>query len=226
MPSWPEILVLLPFLSETTAVVGLVGTSALIVLLYDWRLSVLVLLVQYILANVLLIHFIPAEMALFKFIVGAMICTVLFMSIRRAEKEAVAPRRTRWKRGVRVWAHHEVFSVGLPFRFLTVLLIGLVAYTLLETIPLEGIPPHLNFAVYWLALMGFLVMILSSRPWKVGLGLLTFLTAFELYYVTMEQGLVVTALLGVFLMTVVLSLAYLIIMRAELAKTREGPAGE
>lgn len=224
MPSWSQVLVILPFLSETTAVVGLTGTSALLVLLYDWRLSLLILLLQYILANVLLIHFIPAEIALFKFIIGAMVCTVLFLSVRRAEAEATAPRSTRWKGGVRVWAHHEVFSVGLPFRLLTVVLLGLVVHTLLQRSPLQGVPPHLNFAIYWLGLVGLLIMMLSARPWKVGLGLLTFLTAFELYYVTLERGLFVTAMLGVLQMTIVLSLGYLIMMRAE--SLRKGVAAD
>lgn len=224
MPSWSEVLVLLPFFSETTAVVGLVVTSTLIVLLYDWRFSILVLLLQYIFANVLLIHFIPAEIALFKFIVGAMICTVLFMSVRHAEAAIAVPRHIRWKGRVRVWAHHDVFSVGLPFRLLTAVLIGLITYTLLGKIPLKGVPLHLNFAVYWLGLIGLFIMMLSARPWKVGLGLLTFMTAFELYYVTLERGLVVTALMGVVHLVIALSLAYLIIMRA--VSLSGGLAGE
>lgn len=224
MPSWSEVLILLPYFSETTAVVSLVVTSTLIVLLYDWRLSILVLLLQYLFVNMLLIHFIPAEIALFKFIVGAMICTILFTGVRRTEAEIATPRHVRWKGRVRVWAHHDVFSVGLPFRLLTAVLIGLIAYTLLQKIPMRGVPAHLNFAIYWLGLTGLLIMMLSVRPWKVGLGLLTFITAFELYYVTIERGLVVTALMGVFHLVIALSLAYLIIMRA--VSLNGGLAGE
>ena len=223
MPSWSEVLVLLPYFSETAAVAGLVVTSTLIVLLYDWRLSMLVLLLQYIFANMLLIHFIPAEIALFKFVVGALTCTILFMGVRRTAAEAVPSRHVRWKGGVRVWAHHDVLSVGFSFRLLTVVLIGLIAYTLVQKVPMSGIPAYLNFAVYWLGLTGLLIMMLSVRPWKVGLGLLTFLTAFELYYVTIERGLVVTALIGVFHLVIALSLTYLIITRS--APLNEGLTG-
>ena len=213
MPSWSEVLVLLPFFSETSAVMGLVVTSTLIVLLRDWRLSIILLLIQYIFANVLLIHFIPAEVALFKFIVGAMICPILFLSMSRVERESVTTRHIRWKGGVRVWTQRGVFGVGFPFRLLTVVLVGLITYALLQRFALNGVSLPLNLAIYWLGLMGLLIMTLTGRPLKVGLGLLTFLTAFELYYVTIERGLIVTGLMGVLHLMVALSLAYLIVIR-------------
>lgn len=213
MPSWSEVLVLLPFFSETSAVLGLVVTSTLIVLLRDWRLSIVILLLQYILANVLLIHFIPAEIALFKFIVGAMICLVLFVSARRAERQMIVPRHVRWKGGVKVWAQPDVFGAGFPFRFLAVMLIALIVLAFLQRFALSGVSVLLNFAIYWLSLIGLLVMMLTGRPLKTGLGLLTFMTAFELYYVTVERGLVVTGLMGILHLMVALSLAYLIIVR-------------
>jgi hypothetical protein len=213
MPSWPQVLVYLPFLSETTAVIGLVITSALIVMLSDWRLSLLTLLVQYILANVLLVQYIHAEVALFKFIVGAMLCPVLFMSARRVLVGPEFTHRSRWKGGVRVWTSHEVFGVGLPFRFLAVVLVGLFVYGLLQRFALTDVPVYLNFAVYWLGFMGLLTMMLTGRPLKTGLGLLTFMTGFELYYVTIERGLVITGLLGVLHLMVALSLAYLILFQ-------------
>lgn len=213
MPSWPEVLALMPFLSETSAVLGLVLTSSLIVLLRDWRLTILSLLVQYVLVNVLLVHFIPAEIALFKFIVGAMLCPVLFMSRRRSEMDVPLRGRTRWKHGVRVRTTREVFGIGLSFRFLGIVLIGLMAYAFLQRFALSGVPLYLNFAVYWLSLMGLLTMMLSGHPLKAGAGLLTFLTGFELYYVTIERGLVVTGFLGILHLMVALALAYLIAMQ-------------
>jgi hypothetical protein len=213
MPSWSEVLVLLPFFSETSAVLGLVVTSTLIALLRDWRFSILILLVQYVLANVLLIHFVPAEIALFKFIVGAMICLILFVSARRAEKQSVLRRHIRWKGGVRVWAQPEVFGTGFPFRLLAVVLMGLIVFAFLQRFSLNGVSLFLNFAIYWLSLNGLLIMMLTGRPLKAGVGLLTFVTAFELYHVTVERGLVVTGLIGVLHLMVALSLAYLIIIR-------------
>jgi len=213
MPSWSEVLVILPFFSETSAVVGLIVTSTLIVLLGDWRLSIILLLIQYVFANVLLIHFVPAEVALFKFIVGAMVCLILFLSMRRTARESVPSWHIRWKGGVRVWTQRDVFGVGFPFRLLTVVLAGLITYAFLQRFALNSVSLPLNFAIYWLGLIGLLIMTLSGRPLKVGLGLLTFLTAFELYYVTIERGLVVTGLMGVLHLMVALALAYLIVIR-------------
>ena len=210
MPSWSEVLALLPFFSETSAVAGLVVTSILIALLGDWRLSIMLLLIQYVFANVLWIHFVPAEVALFKFIVGAMVCLILFLSMRRAATESVPTRYIRWKGGVRVWAQRDVFSVGFPFRLLTVALTGLITYAFLQRFALTGVTLPLNVAIYWLGLIGLLIVTLTGRPLKVGLGLFTFITAFELYYVTIERGLVVTGLMGVLHLMVALSLAYLI----------------
>lgn len=214
MPSWSEILVLLPFFSESTAAVGLIVTSTLIVLLHDWRLSIILLLIQYVFANVLLIHFIPAEVALFKFIVGAMICPVLFMSVRGGRRTSATVRYTRWKAGVRVWTQRDVFGVGFPFRLMAVVLVALIIYALLQRLPLSGVSFPLNLAIYWLGLIGLLIMTLTGRPLRVGLGLLTFMTGFELYYVTIERGLIVTGLMGALHLMVALSLAYLIVMQA------------
>ena len=67
----------------------------------------------------------------------------------------------------------------------------------------------LCFACYWLALVGLLVMILTAEPLKAGLGLLTFMAGFELFYAALESSLSVVGLLGIVNLFMALAIAYL-----------------
>jgi hypothetical protein len=101
----------------------------------------------------------------------------------------------------------------LPFRLLAVVLMGLVVSSLLNSYPLPEVPRYIGFACYWLALMGLLVMILTAEPLKAGLGLLTFISGFELFYAALEKSLSVAGLLGIVNLFMALAIAYLALPR-------------
>jgi len=67
----------------------------------------------------------------------------------------------------------------------------------------------IGFACYWLALIGLLAMILTAEPLKAGLGLLTFMAGFELFYAALESGLSVFGFLGIVNLFMALAIAYL-----------------
>jgi len=205
VPSLPEIIARLSFLTASPAVAGLVVTGSLIIVLRDWRVSLAALLAQYLLMGFLLTRLITHQVATVKTLVGALICSILYLTARRihwcrhGSKDETAPTPIGW----------EVFPVGLPFRLLAVVLTGLVASSLLNRYPLPEVPRDIGFACYWLALTGLLAMILTAEPLKAGLGLLTFMIGFELFYAALDSGLSVVGFLGIVNLFMALAIAYL-----------------
>lgn len=204
-----EVIARLSFLTASPAVVGLVVTASLIIVVRDWRVSLAALLAQYLLVGFLLTRLITPEVATVKTLIGALICPILYLTARRVRwgrqrsKDEVSTLPTGW----------EVFPVGLPFRLLAVVLIGLVASSLLNSYPLPEVPRDIGFACYWLALMGLLAMILTAEPLKAGLGLLTFMAGFELFYAALESSLSVVGFLGIVNLFMALAMAYLASVR-------------
>ena len=72
----------------------------------------------------------------------------------------------------------------------------LVATTLSNTVTLPGLSFSVNTAVFWLILAGLTTLTLTEDPLKVGHGLFTALTGFELYYATVEKSPVAHGALG------------------------------
>jgi hypothetical protein len=205
VPTLSEVITRLSFLTASPAVVGLVVTASLIIMVRDWRVSLAALLAQYLLLGFLLTRLISPEVATVKTLVGALICLILYLTARRVRwgrqrgKDRFSPLLTGW----------EVFPVGLPFRLLAVVLMGLVASSLLKSYPLPEVPRDIGFACYWLALVGLLVVILTAEPLKTGLGLLTFIAGFELFYTGLESSLSLVGFLGIVNLLMALAIAYL-----------------
>lgn len=209
MPTLSEIIARLSFLTASPAIAGLVVTASLIVVVRDWRVSLAALSAQYLAVGFLLTRLITPEVAAVKTLVGALICPILYLTARRVRrgrqrnKDGPSPPSTSW----------QVFPMGLPFRLLAVVLTGLVANSLLNSYPLPEVPRDIGLACYWLALMGLLTMILSAEPLKAGLGLLTFMAGFELFYAALESSLSVVGLLGIVNLFMALAIAYLALAR-------------
>ena len=199
MPTLSEVIARLSFLTASPAVAGLVVTASLIIVVRDWRVSLAALLAQYLLVGFLLTRLITPETATVKTLVGALICPILYLTARRIRWGRQRSKPTGW----------EVFPVSLPFRLLAVVLTGLVASSLLNRCPLPEVPRDIGFACYWLALIGLLAMILTAEPLKSGLGLLTFMAGFELFYAALESSLSVVGFLGIVNLFMALAIAYL-----------------
>jgi len=205
VPTLSEVIARLSFLTASPAVASLVVTASLIIVVRDWRVSLAALLAQYLLMGFLLTRLVTHEVATVKALVGALICSILYLTARRVRwgrqrsKYETSPMPIGW----------EVFPVGLPFRLLAVVLTGLVASSLLNSYPLPEVPKDIGFACYWLALIGLLAMILTAEPLKAGLGLLTFMAGFELFYAALENSLSVVGSLGIVNLFMALAIAYL-----------------
>jgi hypothetical protein len=204
MPTLPDVLAKLSFLTTTPAIVGLVITASLIVILRDWRFSLAALSVQYVLAGLLLTRLIRPQVAVIKVLIGALVCVILYLTARLVD--------ARGKESVRAGTSLPDFA----FRLLAALFVGLAVYSLSRRYPLPEVPSDVGFACYWLASQGLLVLMLTDEPLKAGMGLLTLITGFELFYSVLERSLSVAGFLGIVNFLIALAIAYLAAARAEL----------
>lgn len=207
MPTLIDLLARLSFLAAMPAVAGILITAGLLVVSRGWRLNVITLTLQYFFVVLLLTRLIRPEVAAVKGLIGWMICMVFYLTERRASAlersvaaEGAAPSQ-RWRR----W----VMSARASFCLLAGILVSVAAYTAVLRIPLPEVPTDVTLACYLLAGLGLLLIGLSEAPMQVGLGLLTFLSGFDLFYVALEPSLAVTGLLGAVSFLIALATAQL-----------------
>jgi len=147
------------------------------------------------------------EVAAVKGLTGWMICMVFYLTERRAglleqppaTNNAAAPQR---------W-YGWIMSARASFCLLAGLLVSVAAYTAALRMPLPEVPNDITLACYLLAGLGLLLIGLSEDPIQVGLGLLTFLSGFDLFYAALEPSLAVAGLLGAVSFLIALATAYL-----------------
>jgi hypothetical protein len=217
-----QILADLAHLSAWPIFIGLVVTSSVIVVASDWRFWLWSLLVQYILLGVLHLRVLGPELALTKVVAGALVCPMLYWAARsveseRAHKAEVERQRiTREKGEVPLpplpW---PVRSTNWMFRLLTILLLFLVLYSVSRSLP-EGLPlvdADIALVCIWLWLVGLLVLVLTSEPLPAGVGLLTLISGFDLFFDAFSPGLVGLGILSAITLLLGLAISYLTTVR-------------
>jgi len=220
MPTLTDVLAKLSFLTTTPAIAGLVITASLIVVISDWRLLLAALLGQYVLVGLLLTRLIQPQVALTKALIGALVCVVLYLTARpvSAGKEEPTLEQELSEDGGRLLSAIEggVSLSDFTFRLLAAIFVGLAVYYLSIRYPLPEVPSDIGFACYWLASLGLLVLMLTKQPLKAGMGLLTLIAGFELFYSVLERSLSVVGFLGIANFLIALAIAYLAASGAEL----------
>jgi hypothetical protein len=201
MPSFADILSRFSALAGAPAAFGVTLTAGLLLIGRDWRLSIAALAAQYAVAVVLFAQVIPAQVSGVKLLVGLLSCLILLLSARQAQ--AIARRRTPAGAsaeggGTLLAVRGSILPAGLPFRLAAALIVGLAAWAVAGQPggALPDVSADVTQAVFALGGMSLLVIALSEAPLQIGLGLLTFLTGFELFYHAVEPSLSVIALLA------------------------------
>ena len=208
MSIFAEILEKLSFLAGIPAVAGLALTASLIVVSGDWRLSLLALLAQYILAGLLSTRLLPLQLVQIKVYVGVLICPMLYWAARRV----VWVRKKHRPSADSPLPSWPALTMYLPFRVLGMVLIGLAVYALGSAYPLPQVPGDVGLACYWLGLSGLLGLIPTDEPFQAGVALLTFLTGCELFYAGLESSLLAMGLLGIGNLLLAVMIAYLTVI--------------
>ncbi len=210
----PDILRTLSSIPGTAVLIGLLIAAAILVMLVNWRLLIVALGAQYILIGLMLTRAVPLELAAVKALVGVMICPVLYITARRVnwgqrpeeeEEEATEakPRRLAW-----------LISPGLPVRAIVAVLALALSIGLAQRNPLPittdlALSRDLTVGTFSVILLGLLNTALAENPLKVGLGLLSMLAGFELFYTAVEPTLTIVGFLGLTNLILALAIAYL-----------------
>jgi hypothetical protein len=215
-PTLFEWLEWLAFLRGDLGAYVLLATAAVIVVVRDWRLSLFALLVQYFVAALLFADVLDPRLALIKLIVGLFICLILYITARQVRWGALPEDVTlaeaiqlRDKQQIRFGPY--LLGTTTPVRFFLALMMVLVIWAVVAR-PENQLPlvsDYNNLAIYALTGLGLLGLSLTGEPLKAGMGLLTFLTGFELFYNVLEQSAAMLLFLAVANLLVALVIAYL-----------------
>lgn len=208
-------------LSGIPAVIGLTITASIMVVVRDWRWALWALLVQYILLGVLHLRMLPPELALIKVLAGALVCPMLYWSARWVESERAHKAEVERRKIAEEKGHVPLPPLSWPirptswvFRLLAVLLLAIVLYSVSNAFPLPFIAADIAPACVWLGLIGLLTLVLTSSPLPAGIGLLTLVSGFDLYFDVMSPGLVGIGMLAAIHLLMGLAVAYLITVDA------------
>jgi hypothetical protein len=203
-------------LPGTAVLVALLIAAGLLVVLTNWRLLILALGAQYILIGLMLTRVVPIELAAVKALVGVMICPVLYITARRVhwgqveadgsteEEEVSRPQRRWW------W----IIGPGLPVRVIVATLALAMSISLASRNPLpitgdQILSRDFTVGAFSVMLLGLLNTALAENPLKVGLGLLSFMAGFELFFTALEPTLTIVGLLGLTNLILALAISYL-----------------
>jgi len=193
---------MIPFLSYAVVVL-LLATSVGLLLTRDWRWALGLLAVQYVGVFWLIHLHWPLAMAATKLVTGWMAATALGMSYM-GEREGRLSHEL---------AREPTLPEGRLFRGLTaaaILLAALPASSQARLIiPTIGVPEAAGGLI--LMSMGLLHLGVTARPLRVIIGLLTFLSGFEIFYTAVEGAALVSALMALITLGLALVGSYLIL---------------
>ncbi|MCP4425974.1 MAG: hypothetical protein GY803_15890 [Chloroflexi bacterium] len=193
-------------------------TAVLIVMAWDWRLSLLALTGQYLVASLLFVDVLDPRLAVVKLLIGLFVCLILYMTARqvnygRLPTDVSANEVAEFGLGNRSRVGPYRLP-AVPLRVLAAIIVLLVVWIVaqrpgfgLPALPVEA--AHLNLAVYGLAGLGLLGLSLTADPLPAGLGLFILMTGFELYYSALEQSAALLAALAAANLALALAVAYL-----------------
>lgn len=217
IPTIYEFLAYLDPLRGTPAAILVLLTASLILILRDWRWLLMALIVQYLVVGLLFADVLAPHLAFMKVLVGAFICLILYITARQVNFGKLPEDVTEEEVGQLV--EERLVQIGpytLPsdmlFRIFLALTVILTIWAISQNTGsfLPEIPEHVYLAILSLTGMGLVTFSQTGEPLKAGMGLLTFMTGFELFYHAVEQSIAMLVLLSIVELIIVLSIAYLI----------------
>jgi hypothetical protein len=167
----------------------------------DRRLALGLLLVQYAAVTFLAAQFIPLTIVAVKLAGGLIACSILGVTLARLPWTAQS-------------RDEGIIPAGRSFRVISVLFVGVAGWGLsrerwMGTLALE---PNAALGSALLMTLGLLQLGTSDSPFRVGLGILTVLSGFEIAYASVEPSLAVLALLAMVHIGISLTVSYLVLV--------------
>lgn len=214
MPVLGDLLAQVTFLTAIPAVLGVAVTATLLVVSGDWRLNVFSLAAQYFFVTLLMTRITRVEMAAVKALIGWVICLVFYVTEQQTKSVGTGsetgedvPLRDWFAARMAGWRQKGI-TAQAAFNLMAAVVVGVAIYTASGTLKLPQLSQGLTLACCLLGALGILVVGLERDPLRVGIGLLTFLSGFDLFYVALEPSLVVAGLLGSISFAIALATTY------------------
>lgn len=212
-------------LTAADVMIGAVVTGAILILVADWRLSLLAFTVQYLLIAVLLSTLVQLQVATVRMIAGGFVAVMLYISARRVlSRNLRAARALGLKDGAAAASlvQREPFIIGLPFRFIAVVLVAVSVITAGAQFPFPNAPLLFWVVSLWLCSIGLLLVAITRDALKLGMGLLTFTAGFGILYLSIEPSLLFYGLLVIMDLVLALAIAHLTNTPVRIGANRRG----
>lgn len=208
MSQFVELLDQLSRSGATSLLILLAASAGFIAIIRNWRLTLPVMIIQYVLVGILLARVIEPSVALIKPLAGAIVCFTLSIAAQRVDTqraqrgESVAVQRLRqpnWQR----------LPAQILLRAIVAVLMLTAAFGATLRFPLPGQYRELGFGAYMLLGLGVLIIATASEALNIGLGVLMLISGMEMGYTPLEPSISVSVLLGFMTLLVGLAIAYL-----------------
>lgn len=221
MPSLDDLARAFALFNSLQIALGLLIAVAIVVVVADWRISLIALAGQYILVAILLSTLIPLQIAAVRMIAGALVALMFYLTARR-----VQPKRHR-RRGAPTqdageFAAHPIFWTNLPFRLVGLALVVLSVLGASEQFVLLNAPLLFWVTGLWLVCGGVLTIALTRDALKLGMGLLFFTSGFGILYLSLDNSLVIYALLVIADLVIALAISHIASAPAQFEGRRRG----
>ena len=185
------------FLFILSVVVAFI-TATILIISWDWRISIFFLAIQYLCVFVLVSMSWSLETAAVKLVAGWIACAVMGLALLNIPGESIK-------------GNPKLIS-DIIFRLMASILAGLFAFTggANLVIWLPEVTVQQAYGSMILAALGLLHLGLTNHPFRVVLGLLTVLSGFEILYAAVESSILITGLLAIVTLGLALVGAYLL----------------
>lgn len=206
------------FLRGYPATIGVLLTAVLIILAWEWRLAILALAVQYVVIGLLYVEVLDPRLMVVKVLTGLFVCLILVITAvqvnwGRLPTDVLPEEAEQIRAERRVKLGPISVPASWPLRLGAVIVLALLVMVLVDQANtlsiLPELAPYFELAVYGLMAFGLLALAISPDPLIAGMGMLMFLSGFELFYSALEQAVVLLALLAILNLVVALIIAYL-----------------
>ncbi len=190
------------------AVILVTCTSMMLLISWDWRLSIAVLALQYMGVFVLVALSWPVQMAVTKLVAGWTAGAVLGMALISTPTIG-----SEMDSGSREGFSFAIEFSGRLFRFLAALMVGLAMLSVVSKVAewLPGVGKEQALGGMILMGIGLMQLGMTAKTLQVLIGLLTVLSGFEILYAALEISALVTGLLAVVNLGLALVGAYLLV---------------
>lgn len=195
-PTIYDFLEYLGFVRGFPAAIIVLLTASFILIVRDWRWSLLAILIQYLIVGLLFADVLAPHLSFMKVVIGIFICLTLYVTARQVNWGLLPEDVTREEalrlgklRILRFGPY--MLPTDTPFRIFLALVVIVSVWTLTNrpSFHLPVVPHNVNFAILVMIGMGLVTLSATSEPYKAGLGVLTFITGFELFYSAVDQSL-------------------------------------